>query len=60
MAFLKVIRLFVQRFRNYDGLKFFLQKFLEFLKKEKHCNSGNIEDFRKSNGRFTVKYIKIL
>ena len=60
MVFLKIILSFVNRFRNYDSFKFFFENFLEFLKKEeKHCNSENIEDFRKVQRQIYCKIVQI-
>ena len=60
MAFLKIIWSFVNWFRNYGSYKVF-SKFSSILNKQgKHCNSENIEDFRKFNDRVMTKYLKFL
>ena len=41
-------------------LSFFFENFLEFLKKEeKHCNSENIEDFRKVKRQIYYKIVQV-
>ena len=55
MVFLKIIRSFVNGFRNCDSFKFFFENFLEFLKKKKDIVTLKImKTSEKSNDRFTV------
>ena len=47
MVFLKIIRSFVNRFKNKDSFKLFSKIFLNSQNRGKHRDSENIEDFRK-------------
>ena len=60
MVFLKIIRSFISRFRNYNSFKFFSKIFLNsYKKKEKHSNSENIEDFSRVQRQIYCKIVQV-
>ena len=59
MVFLKVIRSFVSRFRNYISLKFFRKFSLVLKREEKHCNSEIFEDYRNVQRQIFRKIVQV-
>ena len=55
MVFLKIIGSFVKGFRNYHLSSVFSKSFLN----SKHCNSENIEDFRKVQRQIYSKIVQV-